>query len=78
MLKSDIINRYPWFEKEHYQLEVFKIAATLCMDIKDVLETLDIMLGKHCSQSDVNKIQGIANLANNNEVRSQKNTVQAA
>ena len=45
MLKSDIINRYPWFENECYQMEVFKISATLKMDIQDVLATLDIMLG---------------------------------
>ena len=78
MLKSDIINRYPWFEEEHYQMEVFKIAATLCMDIKDVLETLDIMLGKHCAQSDTTKTQNFASLANNNVICNHKNTEQAA
>ena len=46
MLKSDIIRRYPWYEQEKYQAEVFSIATRLNMDLRDVLETLDKMLGK--------------------------------
>jgi len=46
MLKSDIIRRYPWYEQEKYQNEVFNIASRLNMNLRDVLETLDKMLGK--------------------------------
>jgi len=78
MLKSDIIKRYPWFEKESYQMEVFKIAATLGMDIKDVLDTLDIMLGKNHRQSNGKKTQDIACLSIKKVDVNQESSVKAA
>lgn len=44
MLKSDIVRRYPWYEK--HQNAVFTIVACLKIDMGEVLETLDKKLGK--------------------------------